>query len=71
MKNSDLQAAINKIYDTEEKAMQNEEQIEAAIRFLQSMLFGGDYEEAIKIKGHISLAIEALQKELSEMEVSE
>lgn len=51
--------------------MQNEEQIEAAIRFLQSMLFGGDYEEAIKTKGHISLAIEALQKELSEMEVSE
>jgi hypothetical protein len=51
--------------------MSKKEQIEAAIEFLQGMSFGGDYEEAVKIKGHISLAVEALQKELSEMEVSE
>ena len=51
--------------------MSKKKQIEAAIEFLQSMSFGSDYEETVKIKGHISIAVEALQKELSEMEVSE
>ena len=51
--------------------MPDKEQIEAAIEFLQGMSFGGDYKEAVKIKGYISLAVEALQKELSETEVSE
>lgn len=51
--------------------MPNKQQLEAAIEFLQGMSFGGDYAETKKIKGYISLAVEALQKELLETEVSE
>lgn len=51
--------------------MQDKEQIEAAIEFLQGMSLSGDYEETARINGYISLAVTALQKELSEMEVSE
>jgi|GEM_PF-5593704 len=51
--------------------MKSKSKLEAAVDFLQNISFGGDYEETARIKEYISLAIEALQKELSEMEVSE
>lgn len=57
---------MNNINDDKTK-----EQIKAAIEFLQGMSLSGDYEETVRINGYISLAVAALQKELSETEVSE
>lgn len=51
--------------------MGNKEKIEAAIAYFRNMSFGGDYTEMTQQKEYIALAIAALEKELSEMEVSE
>lgn len=51
--------------------MSNKEKIEAAIAYFRNMSFGGDYAEVIQQKEYIALAVSALEKELSETEVSE